>query len=196
MLYFMCMIAYLSGTPKIISNKLIILTNGVGYGVNCTTDLISFANTQESIDLYIYTHVKEDAIDLYGFRTQSEKELFILLISVSGVGPATALNILNKGAEASMQAIQEANISFFTGVKRVGKKAAQKIIIELKSKLGGLADLDLTPLNQIQTDVIDGLVGLGFPEDQAQAVAREMDLENIPLEKAMQQAIKEIGKNK
>lgn len=190
------MISYLTGTPKIIGNELIILTGGVGYGVHCTTALISQANTHSELSLHIYTHVKEDALELFGFQSQNEKELFKLLISVSGIGPTTALNILNKGAEEIVGAIQEANITFFTSVKRVGKKAAQKIIIELKSKLGGLTELDLSPLTQMQSDVVSGLTSLGFPEDQAQSVTKNLDLEKLSIEEAIQTAIKELGKSK
>jgi len=158
--------------------------------------VLSQASNQPEISLYIYTHVKEDALDLFGFSSLNEKSLFKLLISVSGVGPATAIAILNKGANQITQAIQAADVSFFTSVKRVGKKAGQKIIIELKSKLGGIKDLDLTPLNQMESDIVEALTSLGFPEDQANQVIKGLDLNDVPLAKAVQMTIKELGKNK
>jgi holliday junction DNA helicase RuvA len=190
------MIAYLSGKPLILANELIIVTGGVGYGVKVTSQiLLQFANKEEAF-LYIYTHVKEDVLELYGFSTLNDKELFKLLISVSGVGPATALSILNKGSNQVISAIQNADVSFFTSVKRVGKKAGQKIIIDLKSKLGGIKDLDLTPMNQLETDIYDSLVSMGFNENNVTQTIRTLDLTDLTLEKAMQLAIKELGKHK
>jgi Holliday junction DNA helicase RuvA len=190
------MIAYLTGKPLVHTDELIVLTGGVGYGVKVTNDVLSQASNKEEVSLYIYTHVKEDALILFGFSSLNEKSIFKLLISVSGVGPATAMGILNKGANQIIQAIQAADVAFFTSVKRVGKKAGQKIIIELKSKLGGIKDLDLTPLNQMQSDILEALTSLGFAEDQANQVIKDLDLEDVPLAKAVKMAIKELGKNK
>lgn len=190
------MIAYLTGKPLVHSEELIVVTGGVGYGVTVTNQVLSQATTQSEVSLYIYTHVKEDALVLFGFSSLNEKALFKLLISVSGVGPATAMGILNKGANQIITAIQNADVTFFTSVKRVGKKAGQKIIIELKSKLGGIKDLDLTPLSQNETDILEALLSLGFAEDQANQVIKNLELTNIPLAKAVQMAIKELGKNK
>lgn len=190
------MISYLIGKPLVQSEELVLITGGVGYGVKVTTHLLTQAANQQELSLHIYTHVKEDALELFGFATTNEKELFKLLLSVSGVGPATALAILNKGSGQIIAAIQNADVSFFTSVKRVGKKAGQKIIIDLKSKLGGIQDLDLSPLNQMQTDIFEALVNLGFDEDQVTRVIKALDLSSLSLEKAIQVAIKELGKHK
>jgi len=190
------MISYLIGKPLVQPEELIILTGGVGYGVKVTNQVLSSSSGKEQISLYIYTHVKEDSLELYGFDSVNDKELFKLLISVSGVGPTTAMAILNKGSQNIISAIQNADVSFFTSVKRVGKKAGQKIIIDLKSKLGGIKDLDLTPLNKMQSDLYEALSSMGFEESRATQVIKSMDLENMPLEKAVKMAIKELGKNK
>lgn len=190
------MIAYLIGKPLVHSEELIILTGGVGYDVKVTNQVLSQATNKEEVSLYIYTHVKEDALVLFGFSSLNEKSLFKLLISVSGVGPATAMNILNKGANKIITAIQSADVAFFTSVKRVGKKSGQKIIIDLKSKLGGVKDLDLTPLNQMQSDIVEALTSLGFAEDSANQVIKDLNLKDMPLAKAVKMAIKELGKNK
>jgi Holliday junction DNA helicase RuvA len=190
------MIAYLIGKPLIQQNELIILTGGVGYGVKVTNQVLSHVSGQESVSLHIYTHVREDVLELFGFATINDRELFKLLMSVSGIGPSTAMAILNKGSQNIITAIQNADVSFFTSVKRVGKKAGQKVIIELKSKLGGIKDLDLTPLDQMQTDIYDALTSMGFDDAQATQVIKSMNLEGLPLEKSIQMAIKELGKNK
>ena len=196
------MISYLVGKPIIHSDELILLVGGVGYGVKVTNQSLSEISSRLQSDpehtatLHIYTHVKEDALVLFGFSSMNDKELFKLLISVSGVGPATAMAILNKGAKQIIAAIQNADVSFFTSVKRVGKKAGQKIIIDLKTKLGGIKDLDLTPLNQMQSDMLEALMSLGFGDDQINQVIKDLNLVDMPLEKAVQLAIKELGKNK
>lgn len=190
------MIAYLTGKPLIQSEELIILTGGVGYGVKVTNHILSQASGQESVSLHIYTHVKEDALELFGFSTLNEKALFKLLISVSGVGPTTALAILNKGSQQIIAAIQNADVAFFTSVKRVGKKAGQKIIIELKSKLGGIKDLDLTPLSQLESDIFDALVSMGFDETHISQTIKMIDIQDLPLDTAVQLAIKALGKHK
>lgn len=188
------MISYLTGKPIVQMDELIILVGGVGYGVKVTNQSLMNVSNKEEISLHIYTHVKEDCLDLYGFNSLNDKGLFKLLISVSGVGPATAINIMNKGSQQIVAAIQNADVSFFTSVKRVGKKAAQKIIIDLKSKLGGIKDLDLTPLNQMEADIVEALTSIGFGDDQANQVIKDMDLTDLPLEKAVKMAIKELGK--
>lgn len=190
------MISYLIGKPIVHLDELIILVNGVGYGVKVTNQSLTDASSKEEISLHIYTHVKEDALQLFGFNSLNDKELFKLLISVSGVGPSTAMAILNKGSQQIITAIQNADVSFFTSVKRVGKKAGQKIIIDLKSKLGGIKELDLTPLNQMQSDILEALMSLGFGEEQIHYVIKTLELNDMPLEKAVQMAIKELGKNK
>ena len=194
------MISYLVGKPLIQANELILIIGGVGYGVKVTNQIILQAansvtsDSSKELALHIYTHVKEDVFDLYGFTTLNDKELFKLLISVSGVGPTTALAILNKGSQQVITAIQNADVSFFTSVKRVGKKAGQKIIIELKSKLGGLKDLDLSPFSQIQTDLYDALLNMGFQESLISQTIKSLNFDELPLEKALQLAIKELGK--
>ena len=190
------MISYLVGKPIVRTDELILLVGGVGYGVTVTNQSLTDASGKEEISLHIYTHVKEDKLELFGFSSINDKSIFKLLISVSGVGPATAINILNKGSKQIIDAIQNADVSFFTSVKRVGKKAGQKIIIDLKSKLGGIKDLDLTPLNQLQSDMLEALTSIGFDENQSSQVIKDLDLVDIPLEKAVKIAIKELGKNK
>ncbi len=190
------MIAYLTGKPLIQSEELIILTGGVGYGVKVTSQILSQASNKAEISLHIYTHVKEDALELFGFSTLNDKALFKLLISVSGVGPTTALAILNKGSQQIITAIQNADVAFFTSVKRVGKKAGQKIIIDLKSKLGGVKDIDLTPLSQLQSDILEALLSMGFGEAHISQSLKNIDITDQPLEKAIQMTIKELGKHK
>lgn len=205
------MISYLIGKPKIIGNELVILTGSeitgaVGYGVKTTTQVLSSCtnlddnkskdNKSQLLELYIYTHVKEDKLDLYGFTSQNDVTLFKLLLTVSGVGPNTALAIMNKGAMQVIHAVQTADVGFFSSIKRVGKKAAQKIIIELKNKLGGVNELNLEPMSETESEIVAGLEALGFKEAEIEKTIKDLDLKDLPLEKAIQLAIKNMGKKK
>lgn len=166
------MIARLTGVPDVSSDTLIVDVQGVGYAVLTTNSTHSWCFGQPLVSLFIYTHVTETNLELFGFRSMAEKQLFLLLISVSGVGPKTALGIINNGTEETVSSIQQANISFFTRAPRVGKKLAQKIIIELSSKLGGITELDLTPLSTEDQQIIEALMALGFDEQLARTELR------------------------
>ncbi|NCS97974.1 MAG: Holliday junction branch migration protein RuvA [Candidatus Pacebacteria bacterium] len=187
------MIAYLHGTPLIVDSELIIVTNGVGYGVSVTNTTLAAAADLNEVELYIYTHVKEDALDLYGFRTQEEKKLFIMLISISGVGPKTGLAITEKGSDGIVRAVQGADIKFFTGVSRVGKKLAQKIIIDLTPKLGSIKELQLTPLAGIQFELAEALTSLGFNEHDIDALVRSEAFNGMTVEQALPLCLKQLG---
>lgn len=189
------MIGFLSGTVQKLTNAIILHTSGgVGYRVEVGPALFLRLQDQEPAELFIYTHVKEDALKLFGFQTNKDLSLFELILSVSGVGPKTALAIIDTGAERLVTAVQNADVSFFSSIPRVGKKLAQKIIIELKSKLGGLKDLDLSPLSQAEQDVLDGLLGLGFVENHIQEVLKSLDTKQ-PVETILKEAVKKLSKN-
>ena len=184
------MIAKLTGKPEILDNQSIILeVNDVGYKVffNRKPDQLLPST------LFIHTHVKDDALDLYGFITKDELQLFKLLISVSGIGPKTGINVMDKGVEAITQAVSKGDVDFFTTVPRLGRKNAQKIIIELKSKLGGLKDLDLTSDTSETKDAITALISLGFSRSEAREALNQV-FDQPTLEAKISQAIKLLGK--
>lgn len=186
------MIAYLKGQATVKKDCLVILVGGVGYQVYAPANFMRFADNQadQEIAAHIYTHVKEDRLELYGFAEENELELFKLVLTVSGVGPKTALGIVNNGAESLIRAVQEAQLGFFTAVPRVGKKLAQKIIIELKSKLGSLKELNLASLSPKRQDIFDALTGLGFAEDKIDLALQNVDIENLELAVAIKEAVK------
>lgn len=186
------MIGYLTGTPLLQAQQLIIMTGGVGYLVHVGNTLLSQLSQQldQQVSLHIYTHVKEDRLELYGFTRLEDLELFKLLIAVSGVGPKTAQNLTDAGSDRLVEAVRQAQTSFFTSVPRVGKKLAQKIIIELKSKLGSLQELNLSTLSPKAQDVMDALLGLGFEEQVIQQSMSTLDIENIDLQVAIKTIIK------
>lgn len=187
------MIAYLKGTPSIIDREFILIVNNVGYGVSVSNATLSQSVGKSEVSLYIYTHVKEEALELFGFPTQEEKKLFTLLLAISGVGPKTALAITEKGANGIITAVQEADISFFKNVPRVGKKLAQKIIIDLTPKLGSIKELQLAPLVGIQADVSAALQALGFNEQDVEDLIRLEKFENMTIEQALPLCLKKLG---
>lgn len=191
------MISYLEGTIKHKgSNCLIVLTNnGVGYKVHVPLDIISRISLNSPISLYTHTHVKEDALDLYGFPTQENLALFELLIGVSGIGPKTALSIFGNGKLPKIkEAIVKGDVSFFTSVPRLGTKNAQKIIIELRPKLGSLGELDLTAESGETKEIVDALKSFGFSASEAKEALKSIkDLEGTTSDK-IRQALKYLGK--
>lgn len=185
------MIAFLTGKPEILADELIIHTNsGVGYGVHVGNKLLARSAHQETISLYIYTYVKEDRLELYGFSSPEEKKLFVTVLDVSGVGPKTAVTLIDAGAEKLITSVQQADLSFFTAIPRVGKKLAQKIIIELTSKLGSLKQLELGPVSVQAQDVIAALTNLGFSQEIAENAVHHVPVDELPLSAAIKAAVK------
>ena len=190
------MISYLEGTIKYKGiNYLVILTNGVGYKVFVPAELMTETKLDDSLALFIHTHVKEDALNLYGFENPENLALFELLLGVSGVGPKTALSIFSNGnREKIKEAIIKGDVSFFTAVPRLGTKNAQKIIIELRPKLGSLGALDLTGESGETKEIIDALRTFGFSEHEAKEALKALkDNEGTTSDK-IRQALKYLGK--
>lgn len=172
----------------------VIEVQGVGYKVYASPDFLSKYHTGDSVTVFIHTHVREDALELYGFVDQAHLELFELLISVSGIGPKTAIGVFGLGEKESIiSAIRKADVDFFTGVPRLGKKNAQKIIIELKNKIGAIEDLDLAGDKAVD-EVVQALVSFGFNESEAKMALRHIgDMGNNTSEK-VRLALKYLGK--
>lgn len=189
------MIGFLSGKVKtIFTDRVILLVNGVGYLVTLPPNLLSTLKQDQPAELFIYTHVKEDALDLYGFSAMDELGLFQLVLSVSGVGPKTALLVVDRGAGSVKQAIKEADPSFFTTIPRLGLKNAQKIIIELKNKLGGLKELDLAKDNEETGQAIEALCSMGYSRQEALKAIRGVPHSEVTLEGKVTYALRQMGK--
>lgn len=131
------MIASLRGTVAFIDGSTIVLdVGGVGYKVLVAQDILSSLSRGSELELFTYLHVRENILELFGFRAYADLKLFEQLISVSGIGPKTAIGVFALGTSREIvQAIVQENIAFFTAVPRLGKKNIQKLIIELKTKM-------------------------------------------------------------
>ena len=191
------MIGFLSGTIHSKSaNQIILLTGGVGYLVTVPPNYLNILKVPEQTELFIYTHIREDAFDLYGFFTHDELGLFKLVLTVSGIGPKTALLVTDKGVGKVEQAIKNADTDFFTTVPRLGRKNAQKIIIELKNRLGGLKDLDLTSESEENTQAISALRNMGYSRSEALQAIQAVPLSEETLEQKISYALRSLGKAK
>ncbi len=176
---------------------LIVEVNGVGYKVLVSNSVLAKINgVGEEIKLFTHTHVREDLLELYGFTDPPDLKLFEYLISVSGVGCRTALGIFAAGSRSAIvQAISEGDVAFFTTVPRLGKKNGQKIIIELKNKLGTGGDIDLSDTSGAeQNELITALKAFGFSPGESQEAIRALNGKGETVEEKVRLALKYLGK--
>ncbi|MCH8170498.1 MAG: Holliday junction branch migration protein RuvA [Bacteroidetes bacterium] len=193
------MIGYLTG--KIISLKpthLIFDVNGVGYSVYITLTTFEEITDKETVSLFIHTNVKEDSIKLYGFFTETEKQMFELLISVSGVGPKIALSILSGiKVEDLRYALQSGDVSRIVAVPGIGKKTAERLTLELRNKVADIVELEgSTPASSIRTEAVAALSTLGYNLKQAEIVVREILTKkpNIGIEELLKEALSNLSR--
>lgn len=178
-------------------NPIIVFVGGVGYAVNVGEHLLTQLQKDEKKTFFIHTHIREDALDLYGFVTEDEHALFILLLGVSGIGPKTALSIVDRGVNAVRRAVISSDVDFFTTIPRLGKKNAQKIIIELKSKLGSTKELDLASESSGDTkEIIDALLSMGFMRLEIHEVLKKITPKAHTIEEKIREALRYLGKTK
>lgn len=189
------MIASLKGiVENMTSSYSIIDVNGVGYKVLLSSNVLSKLIIGDKVKFFIYSHVREDVFDLYGFLEQEELKLFEYLISVSGVGPKTALGVFSVGdKETIVKAITTADLDFFTDVPRLGKKNAQKIIIELKERLGSVADLNLSDKSN-SDELVIVLKNFGFSLFEAKEAIKAVKGQGETIEEKVKLALKYLGK--
>lgn len=191
------MIGYLKGEVFLKESSYIILdVKGVGYRVLAARDVLENTPKGSSLELFIYTHVREDNISLFGFRDLLDLKLFENLIGVSGIGPKTAMNIFSIGNRDQISAaIISADTSFFKSVPRLGQKNAQKIIIELKNKLGSIAELDLTGGDiEENKDVVAALKGFGFTNREIVNAIKAVKKNGQEAAETIRLALKYLGK--
>ena len=191
------MIALLKGKVEFVDGLSIILdVNGVGYRVLVPSKIFLNAKIKEELKLFIYTHVREDTLDLFGFADLPDLKLFQHLISVSGVGPKTALSIFSFGERDSIiEAIIKGDVDFFPAVSRLGRKNAQKIIIDLKTKLGSIEELDLSGhTDGASSEVLAVLKSFGFTSKESQDALRAVGKNAETTEEKIRLALKYLGK--
>jgi len=190
------MIAYLKG--KILSkigSSLILDVNGVGYKVAAPSGLLLSVKIGQEVELYIHSYIREDQFSLYGFPTAAELQLFEFLISVSGVGPKLALSILSATSPDHVKsAIASGDTAMFTKVSGVGRKTAERLIVELREKIGDgtFGEINLKTSKEL-AESLDALVALGYSQNEAREALRKVPKEVVDSGQIIRAALRTLG---
>ena len=166
---------------------------GIGYKVFVTTDTALDRNNGDSVFLWTHLAVRETTLDLFGFSEREELETFELLITISGIGPKTALGILNVASPSMLrQAVASEDTSYLTKVSGIGKKNAEKIVLELRDKLAVSKDDKRTDLRS-EGDALEALVSLGYSEREARNALKQVPKEIEGAAERVKQALKQLS---
>jgi holliday junction DNA helicase RuvA len=205
------MIAHLSGT--LLSKQatsVIVDVSGVGYEVSIPlSTFYDLEDTGSKVQLRIYTHVKEDALQLYGFKTARERELFINFISVSGIGPKLGIALLSgMSADELIASIKTNNLARLTLIPGVGKKTAERLIVDLREKMAALSTgqledttgarpeaIDISSADNVRSEALSGLMNLGYQRSAAEkaidsALSQGGD---ISVESVLKRSLQKLG---
>jgi len=179
--------------------QVIVDVNGVGYECQISLNTYSAISNKSAGQLFTHLHITENAQTLYGFAEQSEKELFIQLISVSGVGAATARMMLSgMRPDETIRAIVQGNAKVLESIKGIGRKTAERLVLELRdklSKIAGEATVSTSVHNKLEIDALNALISLGIARPAAeQAIKKAVfaNKETIILEDLIKQALKNV----
>ena len=189
------MIAQLTGTVVFAGDRYIVLdVGGVGYKVYLSMEAIRLiAKKKDSVRLWTHLAVREDAMDLYGFTEKPELEFFELLIGISGIGPRSALGILNIApVENIKKAVSSGDSSYLTKVSGIGRKTAEKIILELRDKFGAGVDVS-TPELKEEADAIEALQSLGYSQHEAREALKKVAHSISGTGNRLKEALKMLG---
>ena len=190
------MIAHLKGKiEEKFGNALIIDVNGVGYEVTVPTPDFENVSLGEERKFYTYHSVRENAEELYGFLSLAAKKIFELLISVQGIGPKAGIAILSLAeAEEVRNAIANADAGFIAKASGVGKKSAERVIVDLRDKVGipshyGATEAKFNKATMENDEALDALIALGFPLKEATTALEKVDI-SLPVEERIRLALK------
>lgn len=193
------MIATLEGTvSEKLADVVVLDVGGVGYGLFVPSEDYGSLKTGETAKLYIYEHIREQSHDLFGFLSKDTKSLFELLLGVNGVGPKMALNMLSVGsAQDVRQSIAGGDVKFIQQANGVGKRVAERVVVELKDKVG-LVGVDLASTGLLQgegssrgDEAIEALVALGYTVQDASRALLDID-PALPTEDRIKKALKGV----
>ena len=178
------MYAYIKGLITKINPSFIELeNNNIGYLIKMPNPYVF--KLYDEVTIYLYQKVSEDAIDLYGFKTYEEKELFLKLISVNGIGPKSALSILATGdVKGIVDAIDLGNATYLTKFPGIGAKASQQIVLDLKGKI----NFDVNNTSS-KSELAEALSSLGYGKKDIEKVEKKLDM-NLPIETLIKEALK------
>lgn len=187
------MIAKVEGIVWDINPKFLTVgVGGIGFKIYATSETKEVSQKGADISLFTHLAVREDALDLYGFLTEEELNFFEMLISISGIGPKTALNVLNVSSVLALKrAIGANDISHLTKVSGIGKKVAEKIVLELKDKVSAdTSDISLRD----EVDAIEALKSLGYSQKDAREALKQVEKSFTKTGDRIKEALKILGK--
>ncbi len=192
------MIGFLKG--KIISSKptkIILDVNGVGYLLNISINTFEKINDKEIVSLFVYTSVKEDSITLFGFFSESEKEMFELLVGVNGIGPKLALNILSGIRVDELKgSVQNGDVSRIIAIPGIGRKTAERLVLELRTKVDHIIEEGGVEIPfSIKNESVAALTTLGYNQKIAEKAVRDVLAEetNISIEELIKKALGKLN---
>lgn len=188
------MIGFVEGTlAERLADRVVVASGGIGYEVLCSaTTLEVLPAPGKQARLLTHLQVRDDALVLYGFATSSERELFALLLGVSGVGPKVALGILSGlTPDALRRAVLAGDPEAITVVPGVGKKVAARVVLDLKEKLGG--DIEIPEANGPITEVREALTGMGLSAQEVRDAVAGLDGADAPVEELLRTALQRVG---
>lgn len=190
------MIAHLLGKiEEKFGNSLILDVNGVGYEIVVPTPDFESCLLNEEKKFYVYHSIRENAEELYGFSSLAAKKIFELLISVQGIGPKAGIAILSLAeAEEVRNAIANADAGFIAKASGVGKKSAERVIVDLRDKVGapshyGATETKYKKVDNLKDEALDALIALGFPLKEATIALEKVD-PDLPVEERVRMALK------
>jgi Holliday junction DNA helicase RuvA len=184
------MIGYIKGKVVYLGNGyLIVDTGGVGYKAHVS--LQDLRNVDDSVELFIYHNIREDASDLYGFSNSSDLEIFEMLLSVNGVGPKAAMSIVSSlGKDKIIQAIIDSDQNLFKTISGIGAKVAAKIIVELKNKVSK-GEVGVSFLDQ-SDETVEALVALGLKKQEILPILKDIPKELIDTQDKVKFVLKHV----
>ncbi len=189
------MIGYLEGSIRAVrTGHCIVLTNGVGYKVFATKETLARLKSDEDAAFWIHTAVREEILDLYGFAGEEEMRFFELLLTVSGIGPKSALAILDIASVETLEnAIRSGKSEYLTSVSGIGKKTAEKILLELKEKVGvGASGAGGMLVGDVEA--LEAMRSLGYSAQEAREVLRKVPSHVEKSSERLREALRLLGK--
>ncbi|MCL1630498.1 Holliday junction branch migration protein RuvA [Sporolactobacillus sp. CPB3-1] len=195
--YIQGILTYLSG------GGIVIEQSGIGYRIICPNPFSYQPQINQETKVYLYQYVREDANILYGFQTREERELFVRLLSVSGIGPKNALAILAAGdPDEVIRAIETENVNYLTRFPGIGRKTAGQIVLDLKGKLqefsvhptAGEADDTKVRIEHALSEALDVLSMLGYSERELRKILPQLKKQDLSAENYVKEALKRLSK--
>jgi len=192
------MIAKIKGIVDFVGNGFVVLdVSGIGYKIYASVETMRMLGKKKDSEISLWTHqaVRENSLDLYGFTERAELEFFEMLITISGIGPKSALGILNVAPiDTLRKAVSSGDTTYLTKVSGIGKKIAEKIVLELQDKLGAIDVMTGgTPALKEETDAMEALMSLGYSQAEAREALKNIDDGVAGTNEKVKAALKNLG---